>query len=70
MTDEEIGAIWRQECAKANHITWAATSFARRIEAAVRERCAKVIEDYEAAGWRGGNGYHAGLKCAVRLLRA
>ena len=42
MTDEEIGAIWRQECAKADHLTWAATSFARRIEAAVCERLSAI----------------------------
>ena len=41
MTDEQLGAMWREECAKADHITWAATSFARRVEAAERERCAK-----------------------------
>ena len=34
------------------------------------ERCAKLIEDYELSGWHGGSGYHAGLKCAARLLRA
>jgi len=41
-----------------------------RKVASERERCAKLIEDHEAAGWHGGSGFHAGLKCAARLLRA
>lgn len=45
MTDEEVGAIWRDECTKADHITWAATAFARRIEAVERERIASACWD-------------------------
>ncbi len=55
MTDEEVGAIWRDECAKADHITWAATAFARRIEAVERERCAAICEEARDAVWP----YHA-----------
>lgn len=62
MTDEQLGAMWREECAKADHITWAATSFARRVEAAERERCASLCRGAIHAAAESGNAE------AVRLI--
>ena len=75
MTDAEIELAVTKAGGKWNGDTWKFEDadlhpFVRQLLAAERERCAKMIEDYEANGWHGGSGYHAGLKCAARMLRS